>query len=204
MPNNKSIVSVEVKQQILERVKKGDVPIAQIASEHGIAPKNIYNWLSRGATSQPTWTDLNKLKKENKELKELIGAMTSHSIQLIMNTLINAVTHRTLPEILHSDQGSEYTSKDYQTMLKQLDIKISMSKRASPWENGYQESFYNQCKVDLGDLNRFETLGEVAAAIYLHIHYYNTSRIHTALRMAPRQYAMLHLLRQPLIGHITS
>lgn len=76
MPNNKSVVSVEIKQQILERVKKGDVPIAQIASEHGIAPKNIYNWLSRGATSQPTWIELNKLKKENKELKELIGAMT--------------------------------------------------------------------------------------------------------------------------------
>jgi transposase-like protein len=76
MSNNKPLVSADVKQQIMERVKKGDVPITQIASEHGISPKNIYNWLSRGAISFPTWTELNKLKKENRELKELIGSMS--------------------------------------------------------------------------------------------------------------------------------
>jgi hypothetical protein len=38
-----------------------------------------------------------------------------------------------------------------------------MSRKASPWENGYQESWYDKCKIDLGDPNRFETLGEVAA-----------------------------------------
>jgi transposase-like protein len=76
MPKGKAIVSADIKQQILERVKQGNIPIAQLASEHGIAPKNIYNWLSRGATSQPTWVEVNRLKRENKELKELIGDVT--------------------------------------------------------------------------------------------------------------------------------
>ena len=138
--------------------------------------------------------------------REIVGfsVMMNHGVYLVMNALLMAVMIHGRAEILHSDQGSEYTSGTYVDLAQALGIKLSMSRKASPWENGYQESFYNQCKVDLGDLNRFETLGEVTAAIYLHIHYYNTERIHTSLKMAPRQYAMLHLLKQPLIGHIAS
>lgn len=138
--------------------------------------------------------------------REIVGfsIMMNHGVSLVMNALLMAAMKQGRSEILHSDQGSEYTSHIYADLAQSLGIRLSMSRKASPWENGYQESFYNQCKVDLGDLNRFETLGEVAAAIYQHIHYYNTSRIHTALHMAPRKYAMLHLLKNPLIGHIAS
>jgi len=76
MPRGKPLVSADVKQQILERVKKGDVPITDIASEHGVSPNTIYGWLSRGATSAPSWVEVNRLKRENKELKELIGEVT--------------------------------------------------------------------------------------------------------------------------------
>jgi len=137
--------------------------------------------------------------------REIVGfsVMMNHGVSLVMNALLMAVMTYGRAEILHSDQGSEYTSKVYVDLAKALGIKLSMSKKASPWENGYQESWYDKCKIDLGDLNRFESLGEVVAAIYQHIHYYNTSRIHTALHMAPRQYAMLQSLK-PLIGHIAS
>jgi transposase-like protein len=76
MPKGQPLVSADVKQQILERVKKGDIPISEIASEHGIRPRNIYGWLSKGATSQPTWVEVNRLKRENQALKELIGKVT--------------------------------------------------------------------------------------------------------------------------------
>ena len=137
--------------------------------------------------------------------REIVGfsVMMNHGVSLVMNALLMAVMTQGRAEILHSDQGSEYTSKVYVDLAMALGIKLSMSKKASPWENGYQESWYDKCKVDLGDLNRFESLGEVAAAIYHHIHYYNTSRIHTALHMAPLQYAMLQSLK-PLIGQIAS
>lgn len=137
--------------------------------------------------------------------REIVGfsILLTHSVQLVMNAVLMAVMLHGRAGILHSDQGSEYTSKTYVDLVSALGIKQSMSRKASPWENGYQESWYDKCKIDLGDVNRFETLGEVAAAIYQHIHYYNTERIHTALKMAPKQYAMLQSLK-PLIGRVQS
>ena len=61
-----------------------------------------------------------------------------------------------------------------------------MSKKASPWENGYRESFYNNFKTDLGlGFDRFETLGELVEGIHQTITYYNERRIHTALKCPP-------------------
>ena len=64
-----------------------------------------------------------------------------------------------------------------------------MSHKSSPWENGYQESFYDKFKIDLGDPSRFKTLGELTAEIYLLIHSYNHYRIHTSLKMPPSVFA---------------
>ena len=54
------------------------------------------------------------------------------------------------------------------------------------------ESFYDKFKIDLGDPNRFDTLGELVAEICRTMYRYNTVRIHTALKMPPRQFARLH------------
>jgi transposase InsO family protein len=72
---------------------------------------------------------------------------------------------------------------------------ISRSRPGCPWENGYQESFYGKFKTDLGDPNRFDTLGELVAEIYRTVWYYNHERIHSALRMPPRQFAQLQKQR---------
>jgi len=64
-----------------------------------------------------------------------------------------------------------------------------MSKKGSPWQNGFQESFYGNWKVDVGDVNRFGSLGELTAEIYKSIYYYNNLRIHTALGCAPKTFA---------------
>ena len=73
MPKGKPVVSADVKQQILERVKNQGIPIVQIAQEHGISDKTVYGWLSKGLKGQPTWMEVAKLKKENRALKELLG-----------------------------------------------------------------------------------------------------------------------------------
>lgn len=69
------VISADIKAQILDRVKEG-ISIAQIAGEHGISNRTIYGWLSKGASASPTWLQLNKLKRENQALKELIGHIT--------------------------------------------------------------------------------------------------------------------------------
>ena len=123
--------------------------------------------------------------------REIVGIsiLTTHATQLVMNALLHAVLQRSAPRIIHSDQGSEYASRDYSSLVQKLGIRQSMSSPGCPWENGYQESFYKGFKLDLGDPNRFNTLGELVAEIYQTINYYNRKRIHTALGMSPLQFA---------------
>lgn len=120
--------------------------------------------------------------------REILGVsvLTTHHTQLVINALASAVLHRPPPRIIHSDQGSEYTSKDYTNLVQSLGIIQSMSALGCPWENGYQESFYKGFKLDLGDPHRYETFGELVAGIYQTINYYNQNRIHSALKQPPR------------------
>lgn len=121
-----------------------------------------------------------------------VSILNTHAAQLVMNALSSAVLHRAPPRIIHSDQGSEYCSRDYTTLIQKMKIKQSMSAPGCPWENGYQESFYKGFKLDLGDPNRFEMLGELVAAIYQTINYYNQNRIHSALKVPPRLFKEQH------------
>ena len=117
------------------------------------------------------------------------SVLNNHAVMLVKEAFEDAIQKiQKVPQILHSDQGSEYDSKEYTELLKSHKITISMSKKASPWENGFQESFYSGFKLDLGNPNRFETLGELVEEIYLTINYYNKTRIHTELKMSPYQY----------------
>lgn len=126
--------------------------------------------------------------------REIIGwqILNKHSMELVMGALKHALRKQPAPYILHSDQGSEYASKQYTRFVGSHGIQVSMSKKSSPWENGYQESFYSQFKLDLGDTTRFEHIGELIFNIHHTIHIYNTTRIHTALKMPPALYAMRH------------
>lgn len=126
--------------------------------------------------------------------REIVGVsvLTNHSTQLVINALASAVLHRPPPRIIHSDQGSEYTSKDYTNLVQSLQIKQSMSAPGCPWENGYQESFYKGFKLDLGDPNQYDTLGELVSAVYQTINYYNQQRIHSVLKVPPRLFKELY------------
>lgn len=127
------------------------------------------------------------------------SVMITHSTALVMNALLSAVSYNSPSAILHSDQGSEYKSKDYLALADNLGIKISMSHKGSPWENGYQESFYSQFKVDLGDPNRYNNLGTLVWAIYRTIYEYNNTRIHSKLKMPPAIFAKRHSQRSELL-----
>lgn len=133
--------------------------------------------------------------------REIIGWSVSvkHEAVLIMGALEMALNKtKTTPVYHHSDQGSEYDSNKYVNRLKECKIIISMSKKAHPWENGFQESFYSEFKLELGWVNRFETLGELIEAIHLQINYYNTNRIHTSLKTSPIKFKNQYLLKEYL------
>jgi len=128
--------------------------------------------------------------------REIVGWNISarHTKQMIFSALLAAFqSTKKFPQIIHSDQGVEYTSKEYTDLLKSLNIQISMSKKASPWENGYQESFYNNFKTELGlEFDRFDSTGELIEAIHHTANYYNKQRIHLALKMPPSRFRQLN------------
>ncbi len=123
--------------------------------------------------------------------RQIVGweISTRHGADLTCQSFLNALECYSAPEIIHSDQGSEYRSKRYLNLLKSFNVKPSMSKKASPWENGHQESFYSEFKLELGHPECYQSLGELTEAVALQIHYYNNERIHTALKCPPAVFA---------------
>jgi transposase InsO family protein len=122
---------------------------------------------------------------------------TSHSSELTYAALLNALSKHRPPNILHSDQGSEYLSHRHQLLCQKLEIQFSASNRASPWQNGYMERWFGGLKQELPPLNQLKGVAELHEAIAMHIHYYNTERIHLALKMSPAAYAA-SLMQLPL------
>lgn len=122
--------------------------------------------------------------------REIVGWHVSnrHDTALVAAAFFAALEQHGRPNILHSDRGSEYLSQIYMELATNCGISMSYSAKAHPWENGYQESFYNGFKVDLGDPDRFESVGQLVEAIHLQLYVYNHWRIHLSLRMAPKQY----------------
>lgn len=120
--------------------------------------------------------------------RELIGwhVANHHTTALISEAFLDAVRRTgTAAQWFHSDQGSEYVSAAYVSVLQIYDTTPSHSRKSSPWQNGYQESFYSNFKLELGSPYRFTHIGELMEAIHQQIAYYNTRRIHGTLRMPP-------------------
>lgn len=67
----------EIKEQILARVQQGDTPTAQIAREHGVNPKTVYGWVEAKVERPATLVEINRLKREQAGLYQLIGQLTS-------------------------------------------------------------------------------------------------------------------------------
>jgi len=66
----------EIKQEILAKAKTGE-KVKDLAEQYGISDRTIYGWLSRDSNSQIISVfKYNKLKRENAELKRLIGELT--------------------------------------------------------------------------------------------------------------------------------
>ncbi|OGM29484.1 hypothetical protein A2630_00620 [Candidatus Woesebacteria bacterium RIFCSPHIGHO2_01_FULL_44_10] len=130
--------------------------------------------------------------------REIVGWSVSirHTSEFVIEAFLDAVRNAGLPLIVHTDQGSEYNSKEYTKFMESLGVKVSMSAKASPWENGYQESFYDNFKTDLGaEFERFETIGEFVEALHSTINYYNNRRIHTKLKTSPLKFKLEFLSR---------
>ena len=71
----KPVIAKEVKEEVLSKIKSGE-SAASVAQKFGISVKTIYGWLRWASTNKVSLLEFSKLKKENRQLKEIIGVLS--------------------------------------------------------------------------------------------------------------------------------
>jgi putative transposase len=118
--------------------------------------------------------------------RRVVGwSMQSHMrTTLVLDALTMAMGQR-LPGaglLAHSDRGCQYTSDDYQRVLRDQGITCSMSGRGNCWDNAAVESFFSTLKKELVYRTTWASRREAASAIHEYIEvFYNRRRRHSTL-----------------------
>jgi putative transposase len=86
----------------------------------------------------------------------------------------------------HSDRGVQYACTDYTQLLKDHGIRISMSRKANPWDNAVCESFIKTLKYEEVYRTEYRDLADAQASISVFLEkVYNQKRLHSALGYLP-------------------
>ena len=104
--------------------------------------------------------------------------------QFVLDALMMAVWRRGKPKALmhHSDQGSQYSSEEFQRLLAEQNITCSMSRRGDCWDNAAMESFFSTLKLERVNRRRYATRDEARADLFDYIErFYNPRRKHSTL-----------------------
>ena len=100
---------------------------------------------------------------------------------LVLDALLMAVWRRkpTTPVLVHSDQGSQYTSHDWQSFLKTHGLEASMSRRGNCHDNAEAESFFQLLKRERIKRHIYPTREKAKADVFNYIEmFYNCTRRH--------------------------
>ncbi len=103
---------------------------------------------------------------------------------LVTDALMMAVWRRGPADALlhHSDQGSQYTSEEFQRLLDGLGVTCSMSRSGNCWDNAVMESFFSTMKTERCHRRHYATREIARADIFDYIErFYNPTRRHSTL-----------------------
>ena len=85
------------------------------------------------------------------------------------------------PEIMNTDQGSQFTSDEFTGLLKSHDIQISMDGRGRATDNIFVERLWRSVKYENVYLKGYETIPDAQAGLKEYFNFYNTQRHHQSL-----------------------
>ncbi|MGV0821211.1 IS3 family transposase [Martelella sp. AMO21009] len=92
------------------------------------------------------------------------------------------------PDIFNTDQGSQFTSIDFTTVLKKAEIAISMDGKGSWRDNVFVERLWRSIKYEEVYLHAYKSVSEARAGIGRYLTFYNSRRPHSSLdRQTPDQ-----------------
>ena len=104
--------------------------------------------------------------------------------EIVIKAILMAVWRRQpKPNVIaHSDQGSQYTSDDYQAFLKANNLISSMSRHGHCLDNAVAESFFHSLKTERVKRKIYATRDEARADLFDYIEvFYNRARLHSHL-----------------------
>ncbi len=126
--------------------------------------------------------------------RRIVGWSMSDTMQarMVSDALLMALWRRGRPSALmhHSDQGSQYTSDEFQKLLKSQNITCSMSRRGECWDNAAMESFFSTLKTERCARTVYRTREQARADVFDYIErFYNPFRKHSKLNyLSPVQF----------------
>ena len=122
---------------------------------------------------------------------------TTQDADFCLEALHGALDRHSAPEIFNTDQGSQFTSRDWTQALKAAGIRISMDGRGRWLDNVFIERLWRSLKQECVYLNAFDSMRDASAQIGRWIAYYNRERPHSSLGgRTPFEAYMQPLLRQ--------
>ena len=104
--------------------------------------------------------------------------------QLVTDALMMAIWRRGKPDAVlhHSDQGSQYTSEQFQLLLMRNGVTCSMSRSGNCWDNAAMESFFSSLKTERVARKTYRTRDQARADVFDYIErFYNPTRRHSTL-----------------------
>jgi putative transposase len=112
--------------------------------------------------------------------------------QFVTDPMLMAIWRRgpTVALLAHSDQGSQYTSEQFQRLLQEHGVTCSMSRSGDVWDNAAMESFFSSLKTERTSRWIYQTRDQARADVFDYIErFYNPRRRHSTLGyLSPMQF----------------
>jgi transposase InsO family protein len=103
----------------------------------------------------------------------------------VIDVLADLFVGRGVPVHIRSDQGPEFIAEAVKAWITGVGAKTAYIEKASPWENGYVESFNGKLRDELLNGEAFNTLREAQVLIEEWRRHYNRVRPHSSLGYRP-------------------
>ena len=97
-----------------------------------------------------------------------------------MEAMANALVKHGIPDMVMTDRGAQFISRDFHAMLEDWGIRHSMSRPYTPIDNRFIETFWKSMKVELGQTSLLNAQTYRMVVDY-YIYYYNNIRPHSSL-----------------------
>ena len=102
-------------------------------------------------------------------------------VQFVLWPLTWALETYGIPDIINTDQGSQFTTEDWIGMVEDLSIKVSMNGKGRSLDNIFIERWWKNFKYEDFYLQQYQTVKSLKQGIRDYVEFYNTRRFHQAL-----------------------